>query len=1274
MSFGILRTNVGLTTNVRIVIGSDYKMSLDSIDSNPRLSSDRFKNFKFNEFSKYDEVLPLFYKDVPSEIAFDVLNDTDLHQMSENFANQYDNLYHWGCRSVINKEDYLEEYEYFAPVYLNCGIFKWFIIFRVDGPGITSIDRLNFKSEIVDKLKVVKLFDLTPNTNVGRWLDVNFFNNPSFPSAPLDISFKRLEFSNWNGIDYKVGGYGTRSLFMESVFSDECELFELEKFVFNKYKQNEIVFPNILNLSFLFNDEPSDDDGVRNWSVNRYYGFYLNDMVLSYSLSPHAPYPLREDAVVIEGNLLFSESNPENPFVDDWDFDFPRYVEFRGEHFKVERYSEIIGDKIDRNKFNDFDAEEYVPVVVNFYKIISEINLEGRGSELNKSTIYIEDSVIKRQNSELFEIPDWDLADVWVIQIGDIFSKLIKEGDQIKIFSDYKFSSDIERSEYSYIIGTRTVTVSTVVDFENEPIRFNIFKLNFTDIKDFDTRITDTEFSKFEYEKVDEITETDESKFWMENPISITNPKDIDEFIYKDKVVNIPVASEYVANYEAFKIFNNGDLSDLWNINPIYSRWSFKNSLSSNDYPYVLNNSSQFENFNRTVNVFREIPIRADRNLDYFYTFNAVGGDYSHHSLHIEKYLDDDIIIDTEFEEQRYINIDSDYFSYLFEGRYNFSNSKIKSNRKKYSKFNNGSSAVPNITLFRGIEFRLFAVDSIILNELGSISNENLSTTQEFDCYKFSILLSAGDNGMVWDIIDNWKFGGDYASGSIVHFDGMLFTNSFVEDCPSDDMDDPETFMKEIKIRPECITDGQSASEFVRRAPYNMSNWSYFEDAGAILWNPTKSYSVGEYVFNSDEYYYKTDKNRPDFWNPITAQAGIGYNEGDIVLYKNKYWRSLRNSNVHPPNEIKINGINYWIVVNDPDEKMWERIPLWSPLQSYSTGNLVVHRRTIWSATESISIGTEPGVSDSWVREYGIYPDSDFVYGPNVNQTIFMNGRYYRLRENPFANTLDNGIVVYINKKWKNVLINIVFNDNTLPNLSNANRDSLYDSLYTKLVANNFKYAIDNLDKKSDFDNYVRYVIVEEDGTVNRYSFLNNFQNLPYMIKTFNPDRISVRQSAINKKSINTTISASVKLNNNKIDNIEKLNWWNGMPISFSIEKNRIEDKALINYSRFIANNAAIYKYSGEYEPLFYDIELFDKNWDNIEVGNYKFDTSLNNFGLIIERKVKKINNSGSQLKLKNSVQKSAFPMVGEFGLTTINQMIFKSNWDLKFHIETKNR
>jgi hypothetical protein len=48
-SFAILRTNVGLTTNIKIMIDSNYNLSLDSIESTDLLQDDKYKKVKFNK-------------------------------------------------------------------------------------------------------------------------------------------------------------------------------------------------------------------------------------------------------------------------------------------------------------------------------------------------------------------------------------------------------------------------------------------------------------------------------------------------------------------------------------------------------------------------------------------------------------------------------------------------------------------------------------------------------------------------------------------------------------------------------------------------------------------------------------------------------------------------------------------------------------------------------------------------------------------------------------------------------------------------------------------------------------------------------------------------------------------------------------------------------------------------------------------------------------------------------------------------------------------------
>ena len=144
-SFSLLRTNVGLTTNVKIVVDSKYNLALDSIDSTPDLTISKYKKKAFNKTNYYDELVPFLWDKLPSEIAFHIKYENDNDSMTDNFANQYDEIYQYGARNILNNKNYIEEYEYFAPLYIVKGkLPSNFIIFRVDGLGLLSLNRFNF--------------------------------------------------------------------------------------------------------------------------------------------------------------------------------------------------------------------------------------------------------------------------------------------------------------------------------------------------------------------------------------------------------------------------------------------------------------------------------------------------------------------------------------------------------------------------------------------------------------------------------------------------------------------------------------------------------------------------------------------------------------------------------------------------------------------------------------------------------------------------------------------------------------------------------------------------------------------------------------------------------------------------------------------------------------------------------------------------------------------------------------------------------------------------
>ena len=73
-SFSLLKTNVGLSSNVQITIDSNGNLYLDSIDSNSILSNNNFKNFGFSSESNYDTLIENFYNGLSAENVFFIYN------------------------------------------------------------------------------------------------------------------------------------------------------------------------------------------------------------------------------------------------------------------------------------------------------------------------------------------------------------------------------------------------------------------------------------------------------------------------------------------------------------------------------------------------------------------------------------------------------------------------------------------------------------------------------------------------------------------------------------------------------------------------------------------------------------------------------------------------------------------------------------------------------------------------------------------------------------------------------------------------------------------------------------------------------------------------------------------------------------------------------------------------------------------------------------------------------------------------------------------------
>ena len=142
-SHALLRTNVALTTNVKLIVTSNYRLYIESIDSVPELNVITLKKFGINKNSSWDFDLSKFWDKTPAQIAFSTKFDSDVDLMYNDFSNQYDSIYYAGARNISNNKGYVEEFEYFAPLHIQKKYLPThFIIFRIDGPGLPQAKTL----------------------------------------------------------------------------------------------------------------------------------------------------------------------------------------------------------------------------------------------------------------------------------------------------------------------------------------------------------------------------------------------------------------------------------------------------------------------------------------------------------------------------------------------------------------------------------------------------------------------------------------------------------------------------------------------------------------------------------------------------------------------------------------------------------------------------------------------------------------------------------------------------------------------------------------------------------------------------------------------------------------------------------------------------------------------------------------------------------------------------------------------------------------------------
>jgi len=289
-SFGILRTNPKLTSNVKLIADSNDIIYLESFSANSELSKSKYKGFKVSSASDYYFDLYRFYNQgspVTKEKSFDIFERSDSLSISDRYGVQFDMTYAYGAEPK-NSKLYPEEFGLLAPLWIEpSNIPDYFIICRIEDPvsvntktaaseadpSIISqiIDSANFTDNILKNSTIITKFDLTNESNLGRYIR-RHVNNEAFPESGMNAKWEKDGYFQYNGIALDRPGFVSRSknMYYES-WPNDSTIIEYENKLTNGFSDLNVVHPNIINLEFLF-----DDDSVDDYRFQRYFGLYVN--------------------------------------------------------------------------------------------------------------------------------------------------------------------------------------------------------------------------------------------------------------------------------------------------------------------------------------------------------------------------------------------------------------------------------------------------------------------------------------------------------------------------------------------------------------------------------------------------------------------------------------------------------------------------------------------------------------------------------------------------------------------------------------------------------------------------------------------------------------------------------------------------------------------------------------------------------------------------------------------------------------------------------------
>ncbi len=1342
-SFFIVRTNPSLTGNVKLVVSSDYNLYLESFNANQALRNERFKHYHIKKEEFWKEVLPDFFKNVENSTIFGVRNLNDIAETYTDYRFQFDDTYFSGAQFVEDNV-YKEEYEYTAPLYIKRSkIPTDFIILRVDGLGSISqdSDSSNFRERIINQLKYVTSFDLTENSDLGVWLKGNFISDVDLPEHPLVLNHGDTAFTEISGVDVQLSGWTTKYLNLNEIQSQNSPIFKTEEYFNKLWENNNLIYPDIINFKFLFDDTPATPTSLRKYSINRYLGFYVDEKVSIKSLSPFKGFELNIAAFDSLEGLDGIEASQipylkENSFIQEidgrlysfdpikngWKEGNTYWIEWNKNYYRLERIVNtvtnifepdvIIGDYLYRviapiniERTNDdllsidsLDQTYIDSLSPDDLKITKRVLINDLGNDYTTGTTYKDrititneikynnitgNNIIENSNTRLikfkrnyetrningistflftieikeydntFTIENFDEADLHLLDInGDkyVIKKYPVGTPNLagKYYLNTDWAVNINSTDVSAWINNGNVSLDSTF-YKNTKIEtissdssipfFTIYRVNFTDIKDFDFDRVESNYTRYEYEQKYAIKQNTEPKFYAkefrENPLNIYTIKG-------DKARRVPILDE---NNRPFNLRDQrGELnyitgqpytdSELYYTDLDGSSWQLFKGFKdgSNWYKYELAPLNLNREYYREENYIWRLE---DNNE------NVLG------------------LIDFKAKSDK---------TNIYEGL-----SWGVNKKNEISDIKQTLPVINSVDPNEQLDTNYVPVSSEYINsdELWELRNNTLTSIWDKNqsVVKWGALNSVGAHDYPYRLNYSLEFG--------------MYNN---EPNPSTNRNFPERTQ-------------QNLDYFYRFNLLNKESYQYY------------TLHLNDDYFNIDTYLSK----EYDYFESLFKTDQI---TSDGLELTNKYSMFI-NKNSFADSETIFRGVKY--LLTDVNQIIFDDVEL------QKTGTIIVD-----------DIITTPNTK---------YADYKFTIVFGKKRSDFSND-YVKGSGNS-----NMGIDIYLNDYWKNVVIHLYINTDETIQLNNPDNNqfinaetseidlwyrdtndsrdinpSLWDSLEFKI--NNFGINLRPRDfKLLDIINFIKNKNFDPKGEINKekinfihvYNQLDskgnplvkvmNWENTDFVLNIELPVEVLVKEKAfittpvkdsdipkfeINNSLENRKITEDSNGNPNfttdglQVDSINDINSYNNYPIAKTITQNTVDTR--LSWELENDTDPSVFRYNGVFAPIFKNVPLFrplvykelrdnklkpilgNGNWKFYDPSSSKVAPNLSGFGQIEELLFSKCNNVSSILKIQNpsDKDKSVYPMVDEYGYDFDARYIFSANFEPSYYYISK--